>query len=392
MKLIQKARDAGAFLIDNWANAISDLPKYEGQKLDYHDHRLLIKPKQETDSADEPKPHIARLPELTVPAYNRTSTELAVSIPLFYSATDTHFKPFNIDRFQQIHVKGAVWAGISLLSNTDLGMHGVPLYFHIEDKAWDYAIPVFKKFGVPEGWLRKVSVEEVELEYKLNKTNFGKKYIGLLDKGIETDILLILDSDAFTLTENEPIKLYKDLTTTLMKMQPAMTYNYIKKLRYEWYVHCVMMSAGLPPKLTRDGKLNEFEKMAYERLGFDRPLEQDFGKDDLVPRYWAENYMVTFPKGHPVRDYTIKNISTCHCSPYIHAIWSHYNQPFLHLNDMINLPVYDFETPFIEAKKGRNCLAHIRRDRISKGTAERKESRIDEYYDIFYEHLTRNLI
>lgn len=59
---------------------------------------------------------------------------------------------------------------------------------------------------------------------------------------------------------------------------------------------------------------------------------------------------------------------------------------------MINLPVYDFETPFVEAQQGLNCLAHIRRDRVSQNSSERKPSRIDEYWEKFYEHLTRNLI
>ena len=59
---------------------------------------------------------------------------------------------------------------------------------------------------------------------------------------------------------------------------------------------------------------------------------------------------------------------------------------------MINLPVYDFERPFLDAEFGYNCLAHIRRDKAEEAESGRNKSYIDEYYGVFYEHLTRNLI
>ena len=89
---------------------------------------------------------------------------------------------------------------MSLLKNSDLGDNGVPLYFHIEDKIFDDALPVFKEFGIPESWCRKITapVSETEPELKVNKTQFGKTYLGLLDDEIDTDILMLLDSDFFT--------------------------------------------------------------------------------------------------------------------------------------------------------------------------------------------------
>ena len=94
--------------------------------------------------------------------------------------------------------------------------------------------------------------------------------------------------------------------------------------------------------------------------------------------------MVTFPRNHPVREYTIKNINTCYCSPYIHAIWSEYNDPFIQLKDILDVPVYNWESEFIEPDT-YNCMAHIR---VINGA---KASRIDEYYDKFWEHLTVNM-
>ena len=110
----------------------------------------------------EPKGHIVKLPVVSYPNYDRLSTELVVSIPLFYSAKDTTFADFNVERFEQIHCKGAIWSAMALLYNTDLCEKGVGVFFHIEDKAWEHAKPMFEAFGVDEKWIRIVNVPEGE--------------------------------------------------------------------------------------------------------------------------------------------------------------------------------------------------------------------------------------
>lgn len=332
----------------------------------------------------ERKQHIARLPVVDYPE-NLTddSTELAVSIPLFHSVTDTNFADFDVDRFQNIHCKGAIWAALSMLFNTDLGSHGVPVYFHIEDKAWEYAEPMFHHFGVPEKWIRLVNVPEGEpLPYEMNKAHFGKKYIPLLDTGLDPDVLLIFDSDAYILAEDKPLPFYEKLTSPLLKSRPTMTYTHYAELAYEWWVQVLLMATGRPHNT--EGKLNELEQGAYKRLGFDRELEKDYGSKDKVWRLWCDNYMVTFPKGHPVRDYTLQNIHTCYCSPYIHSVWSEFHEPFIQLKDILGIPVYNWESDFIKTET-YNSMMHCR---VDKG---KQESRVDEYYDNFWDHLTLNI-
>ena len=208
--IVEQCESENVFCVDGWGNRGIQVKSYnKDPNLYMHDERLLIKSKSEpiADSKKhEYKKHILRLPDFECEKYDRHSTELAVSVPLFHSELDTQYAKFDVERFQEVHCRGAIWAAMSLIKNSDLGDNGTPLYFHIEDKAWDYALPVFKKFKVPQDWLRKVSVPTVEHEYKINKTHFGKKYIPLLDDGIDSEVLLILDSDAFTCCNKDQLK------------------------------------------------------------------------------------------------------------------------------------------------------------------------------------------
>ena len=334
----------------------------------------------------ETKQHIHRLPITQVHDYDRNNTQLAVSIPLFHAKTDTTFAPFNAERFQNVHCKGAIWAALSLIHNTDLAQKRVPVYFHIEDKVWEHAKPIFDAFDVPADWIRIITVPDFgkPLPYEMNKTHFGKKYIPLLDTKIDPAVFLIYDSDAFILTEGDPLPFYDTLTSPLLKTTPAMTYFHLAKLTYQWWVQVCLMATGRPASHLETEPLNILEQQCYERLGFERELEKDLQPDALVNRIWCDNYMVTFPKRHPVADFTISNIGICHCSPYLHAIWSEYNEPFIQLKDLLGIPVYNWESEFIAAEN-YNCLAHIRIDR------DATESKVDAYYDTFLEHLTRHL-
>ena len=394
LKLItEQCENDNVFCVDGWANRGISVKSYNNDKNLYsHDERILIKAKSVklTDvKKHESKQHIAKLPDIAFPDYERNSTELAVSIPLFYSDLDTQYDAFDVQRFQDIHCKGAVWAGMSFIHNSDLGDRGTPIYFHIEDKAWDYAMPVFEKYEVPSEWIRKITAPTAENEYNVNKTHFGKKFIPLLDTEIDADVLLILDSDAFTLATGDKLKLYDKLTSTPLKSQPSMTYFEMRRLPYYWWVSMVCLASGMPDKLVYKKKLGELEREAYKRLGFDKQQVAGIKANDKVQRFFAENYMITFPKGHAVRQWTIDRIPTCYTSPYIHAVWAEYNQVFLELGKILELPVYDWESNFIQGKHGYNCLAHIRVDKSPKNMS--KPSLVHHYWDKFYEHITRHI-
>lgn len=400
--VIEQCQHDNAFCLDGWANQRNvpyDLEKnrklseddkvlHEGEYLfDWHQERILIKSKEGFGWTDvdvtETKPHIPRLPVIPVKDYKRDNTELAISVPLFYSEIDSHFEKFNAKRFQDVHAKGAIWAGLSMLHNTDLIANGVPLYFHIEDKVRDTVKPVFDDFQVPAEWIKVIEdVPTDELPKKLKKAQFGKKHIPFLDDTIDPDVLMILDSDAFVIAER-PCAVYEDLTCSLLKTQPSMTFCEVGRKQYGWYLSVMLLSAGLCPSLLDSGTpMNELERLAHERLGFDMPIGRDHKRTDIVPRFFVENYMSTFPRNHPVREYAIKHIGKCHCAPYLFSIWNQYNQGFVQLDNIIALPVYDFVDEFMEGQHGYNCLMHLRTDSYED---------IDRYWDTFIRLLTMNI-
>ena len=387
-------KDESVFIIDGWANRGIEVSSFENDvNLYRHEERMLIKSKTEKlkdAKIHENKPHIVKLPTITMEPYDRHSTELAVSIPLFHSELDTQYIPFNVDRFQNVHCKGAIWAGMSLIKNTDLVDNGVPLYFHIEDKVWDDAIPVFRDFGIPDGWCKKITAPALEKtpELKVNKAQFGKTYIGLLDEDIDPDVLLILDSDFFTCSTGGRYRIFDTLTSPLLKRQPAMTYFSMRKVPYYWWVGMALLASGLPDKLVYKRRLQELEKEAYQRLGFNRAVDESLKPADTVHRFYTENYMMTFPRGHETRDFAIKNIPTCHTAPYLFGLWGEFNYPLLELAPLLGIPIYDWESEYIDAKKGHNCFAHIRVDKCSHRSMSRP-SRIHEYWDTFFENVSR---
>lgn len=393
LKLItEQCQREDVFFIDGWGNREVPIQSYNSPQLYQHNERLLIRAKSEklTDAKHhENKPHIARLPVVKFADYERGATELAVSVPLFHPELDG----YNAIRFQEVHCKGAIWAALSFIRNTDLGDRGVPLYFHIEDKVWDDAMPVFEAFGVPVGWCKRMALPEptegCDLKVE-SKPQYGKSWMGLTDDSIDPDILLILDSDFFTCTTGDKFKLYEKLTAPSLKQAPAMTYFQKRDLPYWWWVSIVLLASGLPDRLMYKIPLDTLEKDAYQRLGFEKAVTQGVDPYDTVSRFYAEDYLMTFPREHPARDFAIQRMSGCYATPYAFSVWAEYHQPFIELSKVLQIPVYDWEKDFIEGKHGYDCFSHIRAAKMlsSKLTMP---SRIDEYWDTFLEGVTRHV-
>ena len=132
------------------------------------------------------------------------------------------------------------------------------------------------------------------------------------------------------------------------------------------------------------------EKEAYERLGFDREPSKNIKPHDTVSRFYAEDYLMTFPRKHPARDYAIAHLSGCYATPYLFSVWAEYHQPFIELSQILKIPVYDWEKDFIEGKHGYDCFAHIR---VEKGANSKLTvpSRIHEYWELFFETVSRHV-
>ena len=251
----------------------------------------------------------------------------------------------------------------------------------------------FSAYGIPENWCRKMTapVLEKEPELRVNKTHFGKTYLGLLDDEIDTDVFLILDSDFFTCTEAEPFKIYGTLTSQLLRKQPAMTYFQIRELPYYWYLSLFLLASGLPDKLIGKRPASELEQEAFQRLGFEKDVDPEIKEKDLVQRFFTENYMMTFPREHPARQFAIDNIPTCHTAPYLFSMWGEFNHPFVELAPLLKLPIYDWESHYIKAEKGQNCFAHFRVDKARHNSLS-NPTRIHEYFDRFLENVSRHII
>lgn len=394
--VMEQCKNDTVFVIDGWANRGVEVRGYNDPNFYNHSERLLIKSKSALIKAGkrhETKPHIARLPEKVFDCtYSRHSTELAVSIPLFHSELDTQYENFDVERFREVHCKGALWAGMSFLMNTDLAENGVPLYFHIEDKVWDTAMSVFADYGIPEAWCRKMTtpLPEKAPELRVNKTHFGKTYLGLLDAEIDADVFLILDSDFFTCTEAHRFKIYDTLTSQMLKRQPSMTYFQMRELPYFFYLSLFLLASGLPDKLIGTRPAAELETEAFQRLGFEKEVDPALKEKDRVQRFFTENYMMTFPREHPARDFAIQHIPTCHTAPYLFSMWGEFNHPFVALAPMLKIPIYDWESQYIHAKQGDNCFAHFRVDK-AKHRSLSNPTRIHEYWDKFYANVSRHV-
>lgn len=392
-KLItEQCKREEVFFFDGWGNRKVKVQALGSPEMYKHCERMLIKSKSEklTDAKrHESKPHIAKLPIAKFEDYERNSTELAISVPLFHPELDS----YNAIRFQEVLCKGAIWSALSFIQNTDLGDRGVPLYFHIEDKVWDDAMPVFEAFSVPKAWCRKMQLPEPTevCELKVtSKPQYGKSWMGLTDDQMDPDVLLILDSDFFTCTTGDKFELYDKLTLPILKHQPSMTYFRMRDFPYYWWCSIALLASGLPDHLMYQRPIDVLEQEAYERLGFEKEISKDIKSNDPVKRFYAEDYLMTFPREHPARDFAIQRMTGCYATPYLFSIWAEFNQPFVELDQILKIPIYDWEKDYIEAKRGHDCFSHIRvRNASSQLTMP---SRIDEYWDIFYENLSRHAL
>ena len=382
----QSERD-DVFIFDGWGNLELGLQSYTDPRMFQHNERVIVKAKSEklTDcTTHDNKPHIPKLPVRKFRDYERNSKELVISVPLFHPDFPDTGK-YNPLTFQRVHCKGAIWAAMSMLHNTDLADNGVPVIFHIEDKVWNDAVPVFNDFGVPQSWLRKMTLPEPTIELTADKPQYGKSLMALIDDELDADITMILDSDLFTSVTGPKLPLYQKLTMPILKRQPAMTYFRRRDIEYWWWVSVVMGSAPV----FSDGKrtLQETEKLGYETLGFEKELEV-CGANAKVNRFFADEYLKTFPREHPARDFAIKLIPQCYTPCYAFSMWAEFNQPFIELDTLLNIPTYDWERDFFAAKRGLNCFAHIR---VERGRSDKFQmpSIINKYWETFYANVSR---
>jgi len=330
------------------------------------------------------KPHIMKLPVVEYPEYNITDTEVAVSIPLFYSEVDSAtMRTGTVERLKEVHAKGAIWTGLSLIRNTDLAERGVGIYFHIESSVYELLLPVFEQFGVSEKYIRQVPTIEGG---KLPHPQYGKKFICLED-GVNTKRWLIMDSDAFVCSTKEKFYWYDRMKVfenpSALKSQMS---DYSGDFYATW-VRGICLATGVD--FFSEDDLRTQEKRAFYANGYSNGVYgiQTIEKDPMRP--YIATQMFLLPLQHPLTNHVRNTYKTCYQDEFLLGMWNLVHNDISDLRQKLGgLNVYDFETQFVNRDKDeddKGYLAHI----VPDGHGD-KQVKVDEYYDDFFQGVSSN--
>ena len=301
------------------------------------------------------KDHIRQLPVNKFDLdYPRDSKDVSLSIPLFHSpkGVNANFNrdmTWNKELFQDIVCKGAALTAISIATNTDLCTNGMPIYFHVEDVVYDDAISVFNQFGIPEDWVRKTSFKPPSEEQLSYDPVFGKKFGVFFDEKIDTDVVILWDSDSLVYREmGDPIlKWYKyfqeDLSNTLM-LSFYSKHDGGEKRFVDW----LRRGANLPEL---SGDLNGHELKHAENEAYSRV--------DLEPsdtRYRWGSAMASFPMNDPIVEFLKKWSHESHNDEGIISMWMNSVAPAFIEFENLFIPFIKTDDDFLDTRK--SCIAH----------------------------------
>lgn len=256
------------------------------------------------------KPHIARLPIVPYTSPPITNSRLAVSIPLFHSAMDSGtMTAFNVERLNQIHTKGAVWAAIALQNNTDLTEHGIGIYFHVEDTISDIVAEMMDAFGVPQDIVRKMTLPQPR-STEIQHPHYGKKLMCLDDPDITPKTWLIVDSDAFVCSPETRMPWYDRLVSienpaTLQATRESAT-------AYHQWVYGVCLAAGLPFEPESD--LFMQEQRAFHKLGF-QFLSHPNNENQQYP--YIASQLTYMPTSHDISGFLRQHYINCYQDEFL---------------------------------------------------------------------------
>ena len=331
------------------------------------------------------KKHIARLPITKYPNYEITTSDVAISIPLFHSPIDSGFTEYDERRIKDIHAKGAIWVALSLIHNTDLADNGVGIYFHLEDKIYEIAKDVFDAFGVPDHFIRVMTIADFESN-NVGAAQYGKKYM-FLEDDLKPQQWVMMDSDAFVCTTGEKFRWYDCfkafVNPSAMNAKQAI---YQTKEDYEHWVRMCSHAAGYRFKPKSD--LIKQEKQALLKLGvLDTELYvgERLGASPNIERAYTCTQILVLPTQHRIIDYIKEHWRSCHWDEGMLNVYHMLHNDISFLPDKLGgLPKHQFESDYIERDKSldsQGYLAHLLPDNRVEMT------RTEEYFDEFYNAL-----
>ena len=330
--------------------------------------------------AEKRKKHIERLPITQYPDYSITRQNVAITIPLFHSPVDSGFTVFDEQRIKDIHVKGAIWVALSLINNTDLADQGVGIYFHLEDKIYDIAKDVFDKFGVPDKFIRVMTITDFQSE-GVHAAQYGKKYM-FLEDDLKPEQWVMMDSDAFVCTTGEKFRWYDCFRSfSNPSAMNAQSKVYHTEKEYAHWVEMCSLAAGFPYQPKED--LAKQEKQALLKL--EVPEENLILGPSQDERAYTCSQILVLPTSHALVDYIKRHWKSCHWDEGMLNVWHmmHSGLSFLPAK-LGGLPKFTFESEYVNRDKSlddKGYLAHILPDNRVE------ELLVDEYMDDFYEAL-----
>ena len=230
-----------------------------------------------------------------------------------------------LEKYNQMFTKPAVWVAMSMMYNSDLGEKGVKFYFHIEEKLEDTVIPYLKGLGVPDNYIRVISLpERYQTNPDVNSTYFGKKFLGTFDDALTLQIedIYTIDTDMFLCARDVDAKahtLYRDLTSPVIKGQLcSYDFEYVR-FNYAYYIRQPFFAAGITThELDATGWINEgfdmfqsknmlkpakIEEYAYQRFGLEYKLFENVPASDYVVRPFVSGQIYKIPVQHPFFDF-----------------------------------------------------------------------------------------
>lgn len=288
------------------------------------------------------KDHIWRLPtEIDYAALlpnsrkPKTESQVAISIPLFSSSFQFIKEAKSREYFQQVHVKGAVWAALAMLNNTDLGENGVQTYFHVEETVLKSAKVIFDAMHVPEEYIRVINTADIHAKVKnIKNLRYGKKFACLFDD-LPIDNWLVMDSDAFACTRDEKIKLYAIFDSPWTESNPISFNYYLNQFDYEHWIDRIYNAIGKVPKKS---ELWEQEVAAFKDVGLEINNNSDKGKEQVI-RPTNKTVLFALNKNSELADFLRQNLNKCCEDEFLIAMWSLQN-PILSLSSMLYLPMF----------------------------------------------------
>lgn len=299
------------------------------------------------------KPHIRELPVVKYPEYKSTnSTELAVSIPLFYSAKESGVMvDFDIDNFKSTQVKGAVWAAIAIYHNTDLVDKGVGLYFHVEDKVLDYVNDVMSEFGVPKELIKVCSIDTPDLN--IAHTQYGKKLMCLDDTEIIPERWLIVDTDAFLCSTDQQIFLYDKLVA--LNSPATLQFNKNSATDDKTWTSALCKAVGLP--FDADSDFFMQQQRAFYKAGF--PYYSHASEAQAANRPFVASQLALIPTQHPICSFLKTHYKRCYQDEFLLGMWDIKCNGLSSLSEYLDLPVFYYVDEYLARDKGKDAEGYV---------------------------------